>query len=157
MLDNGIKMSLVNLSIIDRHCNTLNTESSSSTNSMQVCFGISLRPSICSLSWWNIIIDNQLCLWDVNTSSDEISGDQHVNLLVSKLLDSLVTLLFGHFGEHDEGMEACLSQHLMYSLCIVFWIYENECLSRFTYFEYFFQEVQLFTLFTFVLKLLNML
>jgi len=150
-------MSLVDFSIINRHCNTLYTESSSSTNSMQVCFRIGLGLAIQSLSGWYIIIDNQLCLWDVNTSSDEIGGDEHVNLLVSKLLNSLVTLFFRHFREHDEGVEACLSQHLVHSLSIVFGIDEYECLCRFAYFEYFFQEVQLFTLFTLVLKLPNML
>jgi len=120
MLNNRVKVSLINFSIVDSHCNTLDTESSSSTNSMEVCFGIGFGLTVWALGRWYIIIDNQLCLRDVNTSSNEIGCDQHINLLVSKLLDCLVTLIFRHFGEHDEGVEACLSQHFMNSFSIVF-------------------------------------
>ena len=53
-------------------------------------------------------------------------------------------------------MEASFSKHLVHSLSVVLGINENKSLSGFASFEYFFEKIELFALFAFILELLNM-
>jgi hypothetical protein len=69
---------------------TFSTESTSSTNSMNVVL----------LSVWELVVDNKTNLLYINTSSKKISGDQYSSGTSSELLHDGVSLLLFHLSMH---------------------------------------------------------
>lgn len=87
-----IKMLLVYLPIINGEGDTLGTEPASSSDPMKVDLWIGYR-LVVELYHWHVIVDDKLCLRHIDTSSNHIGCNQHVNVLVSELLNGVVTLL----------------------------------------------------------------
>ena len=57
-------------------CHSLSTESTSSTNSMDVVL----------LSVWELVVDNETNLLDIDTSGEQVSGDQDSGCTSSEFL-----------------------------------------------------------------------
>ena len=131
MLDNIIKVLLVNISVVDCQCDTLCSETACSTDSVQV--DLRVRDSlVIKLYHWHIIVDNQLCLRYVNTSRDHVRRDQYVDVLVTELFNRRITLLLGHLGEHDVRFEVVLGEESVDLLGEVPRVHEYESLRRLT-------------------------
>lgn len=104
---------------------------------------------------WHIVVYNQLSLRNVNTSRDDVCGNEHIDLLVSEALNSLISLIISHFREHNIRLEACGTQLFVNSLRVVFCVNENISLSHFANFKDLLDEIKFFAFFTFDFKLLD--
>jgi len=135
-------MLLVHVSIIDRKCNSLLAESACSSDPMQVGLRISANSAV-DLLLWHVVVDDELDLWHVDTSGNQVGSDQHIDLLLSELLDGAVSLLFRHLGEHNVGRVPGLSQPSVDLLSEVQAVDEDEGLGHLTALEDVFDEVQL--------------
>ena len=69
---------------------TFSTESTSSTNSMDIVL----------LSVWQLVVDNETNLLYINTSSKKIGGDKNSSGTSSELLHNGVSLLLFHLSVH---------------------------------------------------------
>eukprot|EP00732_Lithocolla_globosa_P004434 Lithocolla_globosa_v1_NODE_4093_length_1512_cov_867.723404.p2 type:complete len:244 gc:universal NODE_4093_length_1512_cov_867.723404:197-928(+) len=70
--------------------NTLATESTTTTNSVNIVFSVS----------WQIVVDDQRHLLDINTTRKQIGGDQHTGRTGTELLHDDVALFLVHFSMH---------------------------------------------------------
>lgn len=95
VLYNIIQKFFILISIINGKCNTLLAESTCSTNSVEICFWITAGLAIYSLLR-HIVVDNELYFWNIDTSGNQVGGDQYINFLVSKFLNGLISFLLGH-------------------------------------------------------------
>lgn len=100
VIHNFIQVFLVDITVIDRKGDTWLPEATGSANTMHVGFGI-CQGLILELGGRHVIVDDQLGFWNVDTTSDHVGCNEHVDLLVLELRHCLVTFLLGHFGEHD--------------------------------------------------------
>lgn len=107
---------------------------------MQVCLVISSGAFVLSR---HIKIDHQLSLWDVDSSSDQISCDQNLDFLFSKFVHCYISFFFVHFWEHDVRIESCLLEVLVNSICKSFSVYKNEGLCSLTSYENLFDKINL--------------
>lgn len=137
-----VKVLLVRFSIVDCQGNTFLAESSSSTNSVEVGLRVS-HGLVIDSHLRDIVVNDEVNLWYVNTSCHQVGGDEHVNLLFPELLYGLVSELFGHSREHDERFVSCLPQPNMDLLSKVLRVNENERLSHFAGVKHFFDKVKL--------------
>lgn len=71
-------------------CNTFSTETSSSTNSMNVVL----------FSGWKFIVDDEANLLYINTSSKKISGNEHSGSSSSEFPHNCVSLDLVHLTMH---------------------------------------------------------
>ena len=78
----------------------------------------------------NIIVDNQLSIWNINTSGNNIGCNEYINLTFSKLLHNLVSLCWGHITEKNKWCIFCFQQSFMNPQSKILWIHENERLSH---------------------------
>ena len=141
MRNDIVQVLLILVSIINVESDSLSTESTSSTDSVEVsgtiCFHLSLN-----LMGWNIIVDNKFGFWDVDSSRNQICCYQDIDLLISEFLHGVISFFFCHFGEHNIGFETCSVQIFVNLFGEIFSIYEDISLSHFTSFENFFYEIQ---------------
>jgi len=82
---------------------TFSTESTSSTNSMDVVL----------LSVWELVVDDETNLLDIDTSSKKISGDQNSSGTSSELLHDGVSLLLFHLSMHGRHGEIVIVHGLL--------------------------------------------
>jgi len=82
---------------------SLSTETSSSTNSMDVVL----------LLDGELVVDDETNLLHINTSSKQVSGDEHADGSLSELLHDDVSLDLVHLSVHDADSEFLLSHNLL--------------------------------------------
>ena len=85
-----------------------------------------------SLSAWHVKVDDKLRLGHINTSGNQISCNQDIDLLLSESLHCAVSLLLRHLGEHDVGLQICLSQNSVHGLGEFFSVNKYEGLGQLT-------------------------
>jgi hypothetical protein len=141
--DDTIEALFIHISIIKGQCQSIGSKPSSTTNPMQVSIWLWI-----SLSAWYVKVDDKLSLGHINTSSNQISCNEHIDLLLSESLHSAVSLLLRHLGEHDVGFEICLSQNSMHGLCKFFSVNKDEGLSQFANCKDLFDEFDFLALLT---------
>jgi hypothetical protein len=71
-------------------CHTFSSETTSSTNSMNVVF----------LLEWKFVVDNETNLLDINTSCEKIGGDEDSGGTSSEFLHNSISLDLIHFTMH---------------------------------------------------------
>jgi len=89
MLDDFVKILFILISVVYGESYTISTKSTSSSNSMQVSVWI-----WAIVDSWHIKVYNQLSLLNIDTSSNQISCDQYIYLLLSEFLHYSISLLF---------------------------------------------------------------
>lgn len=99
-----VQVLLVDRSVVDRQSDTLSAESARTTDTMEVDLRVGDR-LVVELDYRHVVVYHELRLGHVDTSCDHVGRDQHVDVLVPELLNGGITLLLGHLGEHDVGLE----------------------------------------------------
>lgn len=112
VLDNVIEMLLILWPIIDCKSNSLGSESTRSTNPVKINFWIS-HGFILKLYYRYIVVDDELRLWYVDTSSDHVCCDQYVDILISELFNGSITLFLGHLGKHNVRFEVIFCEKVV--------------------------------------------
>ena len=92
---NLVEVFFVNISVVKCKCNSLLSESSCSSNSVEVGLWVSDSLSFVSSSLGHIIVNDQFDLWNIQPSSSDISCNECVDLLTSESFNDFVSLLFG--------------------------------------------------------------
>ena len=105
---------------------------------------------------WNIEINDNLDLRDVDTTSEQICCDNHTDLIFAELSDHFITLLRAHVSKDDSRLEILSSHHGMKTVGVCLGVDEDDSLGHLTNVEDLFEEVGLLTLCTSILKLLDM-
>lgn len=82
---------------------TFTTEATGSTNSVNVVF----------LLDWEFVVDDETDLLDIDTTSQEIGGDEDTDGSLTELLHDDVTLDLVHLSVHDADSELVLSHSLL--------------------------------------------
>ena len=100
VLDNLVEVFFVLVSVVDGECNSVPAESACSSDSVKVSLWVTLNSASFFLLG-NVIIDHKFDFGHVNSSCDEIGGNEYINLLFSKLFNCRISFLLGHFREHD--------------------------------------------------------
>lgn len=90
-----VKHFFVNVAIINGESDTWLSESSCSSNSVEVSLSISLELAL-NLSAWHIKVDNKFNFRNINTSGYEVSGDEHRDILFPELFDDIVSVFLCH-------------------------------------------------------------
>ena len=144
MSNDIVEVLLVHLTVVKCESDTVDAETSSSTDSMEVCLGIRCS-SLTIEGGGNIIINDELRLKNVNTSGEHVGSNKHVDLLVAELPDGFITLLICHVGEHEIRCETLLSKFSMHGLGKLLGVHEDECLRHLTSLEDFLDEIELLT------------
>lgn len=88
-------MLLVDLSVVHSEGDTLGTETTRSTNSVKINLWVG-NLFILELDGWHVVVDNELCLWNIDTSCNHVSSDKSMNLLVTETTNGVVTLFLCH-------------------------------------------------------------
>lgn len=70
-------------------------------------------------TWREVVVDDVLKQWDVDTSGSQVCDDEKVELLLSELLQSLFSGLLIHRTEDVRRLEASESGNLMQVLYMV--------------------------------------
>ena len=70
-------------------------------------------------TWREVVVDDVLKQWDVDTSGSQVCDDEKVELLLSELLQSLFSGLLIHRTEDVRRLEASESSNLMQVLYMV--------------------------------------
>jgi len=76
-------------------CHSLSSETSRSTNSMDILF----------LAYGEIVIDNQVNLLNIDTSSKKISGNENSGTSSSKFFHNEISLVLLHISVHGRNNE----------------------------------------------------
>lgn len=162
VLNDLIKMLFVLVTVVDCKGDSLFTESTCSSNSVKVCFLITLLfffilwPNLL-LSWY-IEINNKFSFRNINTPSYHVSTNKSMDFLPSETCHGFISFLFIHFTKHNIWRFSFLSQHSVDCISKIFSIYENERLSSIHFIKYLFQEVNFSWIFwDFVCILSNMI
>lgn len=142
--DDSIQAPLVHFSVIESKCHSVCAEPSGTANSVQVCVWLWLTASA-----WHIEVDDQLSLGHVDTSSDQVSSDEHVDLLLSETLHGAVSLVFRHLGEHNIRLQICFSEHSVNNFSKILRVHENESLGELANIENLFNKINFLSLLTF--------
>lgn len=100
ILDLSDEFSVVGENEIDG--NTLSSESTSSTNSVDIVL----------LLEWELVVDNESNLLDIDTSSEKIGGDENSGCTSSELLHDGVSLDLVHLSVHGRDGEVMLVHSL---------------------------------------------
>ena len=151
-----IKVNLVLISVVDAHSEALDSESAGSSDSVHIVFKVSMLISTWSLCW-HIEVDNNLDLWHVNTSSEQVSRDDHADLTRAELLNHLISLTGIHISKDDGRLEVSLSHHVVQSLSELPRVHEDHCLGHLAHSEDLLNELWLLAWLTSHFKLLNMI
>ena len=97
---------------------TLLAESTSSTDSVDVVL----------LLEGELVVDNQADLLDIDTSGEEVSGDQDTDGALTELLHDDVSLELVHLTVHHRHREVLLGHDLLKLLNSLLGVAVNECL-----------------------------
>lgn len=125
---------------------------------MEISLWISFKLSIwIHLSSRDIVVDNQLSFRNINAPGNHVCGNEHIDLLISELLNCLVPLLLRHLREHYEGVEPSALQDMVDLLSEDLGIHEYEGLGHRAGFKDFFYEIQLLAVLALEHELLNVL
>ena len=109
------------LSIFRQHevnRSSLLAETTSSTDSVDVVL----------LSEWKLVVDDQANLLHINTSSEQISCDEHANGSLTELLHDDVSLDLVHLSVHDRDGEVLFGHDLFEFLDTLLCVAINESL-----------------------------
>mmetsp|Transcript_24462 Transcript_24462/g.37932 ORF Transcript_24462/g.37932 Transcript_24462/m.37932 type:complete len:205 (+) Transcript_24462:63-677(+) len=140
--NNIIEQLLIDVSVPDRKSNSGLAEATASSNSVLVLFDISNLLVVHFLGR-NVVVDHELNLRHIDTSSDNVGSDKHVDLLVSELLHGIVTLFLSHPAEHDVRRQAILPELLVDDFGEVLGVDEDESLGHCASLEHIHDEFQL--------------
>ena len=78
MVQNLVQVRLVDVTVVNCQRKTLSAKATCSSNAMQVVLRIALdRTSAVATHEWNIKVDDDLHLGDVNASSEHIGSNNH--------------------------------------------------------------------------------
>lgn len=100
---------------------TLPTESTRSTDPVEI--GLHLV--------WKIIIDDKLDLLDINTSGQEVGGDQDPSRCGPEAVHNLISVLLLHGSVHIGNHELLFSHGLRQSFDIFFLVTIDDALGNF--------------------------
>jgi hypothetical protein len=100
---NLLKDLLVLLRADEADCHTLGTETTGTTDTVEVAVGIGGQ----------VVVDGQVDTLNVDTTTEDVSGDADTLLEVLELLVALDTLLLADTGVHGDGGEVALAEELV--------------------------------------------
>jgi len=131
MVNDFIHKLLVHISVINGKGDSWHSKPSRSSNSMKIRLRITTAFFRAQYPLGrNIVIDNELCFWHIDTSGKDVGGNEDVNLLFSEFFHGFIAFLIAHLGCHDERHVTCLSELLMNLMSKILGVYENEGLSH---------------------------
>jgi hypothetical protein len=94
---------LVLLRADEADCHTLGTETTGTTDTMEVAVGIGGQ----------VVVDGQVDTLDIDTTTEDVGGDANTLLEILELLVALDTLLLADTGVHGDGREVALAEELV--------------------------------------------
>lgn len=100
VLHDVVQVLLVHSSVVNRQSQSLGTEATSSSDSMQVVFWVGLLLTVDSHGG-HIEVNHNLDFRDVNTSGQQVRSDHDFDFSCSELVDHLVSFLVVHVSEND--------------------------------------------------------
>jgi len=131
MVDNFFNELFVNISVVNSEGDSWNTESARSSDPMKIHIWVTdCLIGSSDLEHWNIIVDDKLCGWHINTSRKDVGGDQHVNLLLSEFLHGFISFFWRHFRSHDVRHVPGFTKSLVDLMGELLSVDENEGLSH---------------------------
>lgn len=111
-VDDLVEVLEVFIAVVNTHCNTLGSKAASSSDSMKVVLGVALR-DISYTEGWHVKVDYDLDFWDIDTTSQDVCGDQDFDFKSAVLLNDFFTLLGAHVSEDNGRLELVLLQEVV--------------------------------------------
>jgi len=153
-----LKVLAIIITVVNGDCDTLSTESSRTTNSVQVVLRVTdplVSTTAYSLCGY-VEIDNDLNFWHVDTSCKHIGSDDDADFSSSEFFYHFITLLMAHITKNDGRLQVFASQCLMQTICVRLGIDKDNRLCHLANIEDFFDKLRFLSLLASVLELLDM-
>lgn len=156
VLDDVINEAFVDIPIVDSDSDTLSAEAPGTANPVEEVLMVGdLAFAVRSSLGRHIIVDDELSLWNVHTTGNDVGRDKHVDLLVAEPVHDVVTLLRRHLTEHDVALVAGLVEYGVDLLGEIFRVNEDEGLRHLAYLEHVLDEIKFLPRLAAVFELLD--
>ena len=144
MIDDLVDVLLVDIPIVNGQSDAVGAEAARSADPVQVVLRVSAVAGAARQPLrGHVVVDDQLCLRDVDAASDHVGRDEHVDLGGAEPADSLITLSRRHLAEHDVARVASVPQGVVYFLGKVLGVHEDERLRHLAGLKDLFDEIEL--------------